>query len=116
MNKLMILQVPEDMLSELYDIIGQYPKAEKYSLGEDTKREFIKMYRNLISASKKKAKLVELRRADVQLAIVKRLIRIGYEKRFMTIKRYESMSKYITNIGNMIGGWINQQKTSSISK
>lgn len=38
MNKLMVLQVSEDMLSELYDIIGQYPKAEKYSLGEDTKQ------------------------------------------------------------------------------
>ena len=29
MNKLMVLQVSEDMLSELYDIIGQYPKAER---------------------------------------------------------------------------------------
>ena len=45
----MVLQVSEDMLSELYDIIGQYPKAEKYSLKRSYKQRSSFFYLSIYS-------------------------------------------------------------------
>lgn len=93
-------------MDEIYDAIVQYPKSEKFALGADTKNSFMHFYRLIIAASKKYYKKTTLHDADVELFVLKHFIRMGFERHYMSIKRYERLCAYIEEIGKMLGGWI----------
>lgn len=93
-------------MDELYDAVVQYPKSEKFALGADTKNSFMRFYRLIIAAAKKYYKKTTLHDADVELFVLKHFIRMGFERRYMTMKRYEMLSGYLEEIGRMLGGWI----------
>ena len=115
-DKLTIIQKTEDLADEIYDAIMQYPKSEKYALGTETKNSFNHFYRLLITAAKKYYKKTTLHDADVELMILKHFLRMGFERRYMTIKRYERMSRYIEEIGRMLGGWIKATEQQNTKK
>ena len=93
-------------MDELYDAVVQYPKSEKFALGAATKNSFLPFYRLIIAAAKKYYKKTTLHDADVELFVLKHFIRMGFERRYMTMKRYERLSGYLEEIGRMLGGWI----------
>ena len=94
----------------------QYPKYEKYALGTETKNSFNRFYRLLITAAKRYYKKTTLHDADVELMILKHFLRMGFERRYTTIKRYERMSRYIEEIGRMLGGWIKATEQQNTKK
>ena len=48
-----------------------------------------------------------LKLLDVDLKVLKVLVRVSYKNKYINIKNYTAWSKKITNIGNLLGGWIN---------
>ena len=112
-DKLTIIQKTEDLADEIYDAIMQYPKSEKYALGAETKNSLNHFYRLVITAAKKYYKKTTLHDADIELFVLKHFLRMGFERRYMTVKRYERMCRYIEEIGRMLGGWIKAAEQST---
>lgn len=106
MDKLTIVTKLNDMMEDLWQGIDQYPKREKFALGQDTKNAFLELDKLVIEAVKKYYKKTTLQQADVALFVLKQFIRLGYKRRYLSVKRYERLSRNITEIGCMIGGWI----------
>ena len=54
-----------------------------------------------------KEKLQYLNRLDTDLNLLKIHIRISYRYKYISSKNYATWSELVTNVGNMLGGWIN---------
>lgn len=91
-------------------ITEKYPKFEKPSLVANIKNTTysgIKKVLLIYKSYDKKDKLKYLNELDVELKMLKILIRISFKRRYINKKNYEAWSKKINNIGNLLGGWLN---------
>ena len=92
------------------DIVRKYPKCENFALVQEIKNSLYLGLRNLMYAVKsfnKKDKLQHLNELDINLSLLKVQIRLSYKYRYISLQNYQSWSTIITDICNMLGGWIN---------
>ena len=90
-------------------ITEKYPKVEKSSLVATIKNTTYMGIKNIIDAFKqynKLDKLNQLNLLDSNLKFLKVLIRISYKRKYISNKNYIAWVKKITNICNLLGGWI----------
>ncbi len=106
MEELKILQKTYDMMQYLHQALQQYPKSEKHNLAADTKLAAYELLRLFITANKRYYKKTTMQDADIQLDLLRHLIRLGHDLRFMSPKKYEVLSCMTTEIGKMLGGWM----------
>ena len=91
------------------DIVRKYPKCEIFALVQEIKNSLYLGLRNLMYAVKsfnKKDKLQHLNELDINLSLLKVQIRLSYKYRYISLQNYQSWSTIITDICNMLGGWI----------
>lgn len=91
------------------DIVRKYPKCENFALVQEIKNSLYLGLRNLMYAVKsfnKKDKLQRLNELDINLSLLKVQIRLSYKYRYISLQNYQSWSTIITDICNMLGGWI----------
>lgn len=93
-----------------YMILDKFPKYEKASLCLDVKKttyDGLKMMFNAEKSYNKVDRLKYLNELDTQMKALKFLVRICYKRKYINIKNYKSWSNKITNVTNLLGGWIN---------
>lgn len=101
-----------DMIMCGYGILDQYPKAQKFSLAQDTKRCMDQIMRLVIRANKKYFKKTTLEDLDIEVAALKVYIRIGHDRKYMSHGSYEEWSRYARRVGEMVGGWIKSNQVT----
>ena len=107
---LTIQQKIYDMILYAYPILDNFPKSQKFSMVQDIKRTMDNVLKLVITANKKKNKLPTLEKLDVELAALRVYIRLAYDLQyFKGAKNYMTFSKHLTEIGNMLGGWIKSE-------
>lgn len=92
------------------NILMKYPKSERLSLVTEIKNITYGGMRKIILANKefnKSKRLLILNELDVDLKMLKVLIRLSYRKKYISKRNIAAWCKKITNIGNLLGGWIN---------
>ena len=111
-NDLRILQKTEDMILYANKALEQFPRSERYALAADIKQTMYSFYRLIITANKKYYKKTTLQDADVELEVLRGLIRLAANKemRYLPMKKYENWAKMLSEIGRMLGGWIKAMK------
>lgn len=107
---LAIQQKIYDMMLYAYPILDNFPKSQKFSMVQDIKRTMDNILKLVITANKKKNKLPTLEKLDVELASLRVYIRLAYDLQyFKGANNYMTFSKHLTEIGNMLGGWIKSE-------
>ncbi len=90
-------------------ITDKYPKHEKLSLVTTIKNTTYQGIKNIIEAYKSyhvADKLTYLGELDSNLKFLKVLIRVSYKRKYINNRNYTAWVKKITNIANMLGGWV----------
>lgn len=90
-------------------ILVKYPKLEKNNICVQIKSITYEGMKQIISAQKTrdiKQRLKFLSELDVTMKMIKVLIRVSKKKKYINIKNYTAWSKKLTNICNLLGGWI----------
>jgi hypothetical protein len=105
-EELKIKQKCEDMIQYAYIAIRQFPKSEKFSLATDIKVSMLCMLKLIIKCNKSRNKTPYLYEIDVELDILRSLVRLSKDLGFLPFKKYEVWAKHIDEIGKMLGGWI----------
>lgn len=100
----------EDMAGYAYILIAQFPKVDKFTLGEDIRNCIGQMIRLCIAAKKKYFKKTTLQDLDIENATLQSYIRVAYNKKIIANRQYEHISEMLIEIGKMIGAWIKQVK------
>lgn len=107
------LKIYQKYLELIYysnDIVKKYPKSENFSLVNEIKNSLYVGLRNLMYAIKnyhKQDKLKHLNEFDINLNLLKIQVRLSYKYKYITMQNYQTWSNLITDICNMLGGWIN---------
>ncbi len=98
-----------DFLEYSINVTKKYPKSETFCLVKEIRELIYKGLSSLIYAIKVfsiKEKLKHLFELDVILSILKIHIRNSYKFKYISNQNYAFWSNSITDIGNMLGGWI----------
>ena len=95
-----------------YQALKQFPKHERHVLDAEIRLSMLQLQRLIITAAKRYHKKTTLTDLDIELAILKRRVRLAKDLRYLDIKKYERWVKLLVELGKMIGGWIrsNNQK------
>lgn len=103
---LIIYQKVYDMILYAYPALEQFPKAQKFSLAQDLKHSMDKILHLTLAANKKYTKKTTLQELDIEVAALKTYIRVAYDLRYLSPKKYEVWSGLLAEIGRLLGGWI----------
>jgi len=93
----------------LLNKVGKFPRDQRFILGQRITDKGLDIQEGLIRAAlsrNSEAKSESLREANVQLAQLRYLIRLGKDGRCMNVKAWHFCSKNLLEIGRMLGGWI----------
>jgi len=63
-------------------------------------------FQEAIQAAAKRKDRESLTEADVQLAILKRRLRMASEMKLISLRRYEYVSNQVAEIGRLLGAWL----------
>lgn len=108
-NNLKIYQKYLELIYYSNDIVRKYPKSENFTLVQEIKNSLYIGLRNLMYAIKtfnKKEKLNYLNEFDTNMNLLKIHIRISFKYKYISLQNYNTWSSLITDICNMLGGWI----------
>ena len=108
-ENLMIYQKYLDLIYYTNNLCIKYPKSEKLALASETKQSMYLGLRHLLYAYKefnKRNKLNYLNDLDVELNLQKVFVRLAYKYQYISKQNYEAWCSKITDICNMLGGWI----------
>ena len=114
MNELEELMIYKQYLELMYYtnmIIKKFPKSERFILCKDIKErtnDGLELILYTYKSFDRKQKLKYLNELDVKLKFLKVLIRVAFKNRYISKKNYDAWSRKITNITNLMGGWIKQ--------
>ncbi|MEW6029334.1 MAG: diversity-generating retroelement protein Avd [Chloroflexota bacterium] len=95
-----------DLLLWLLPEATKFPRAHRFSLGERVARQALDFQEKLVEAGlskKERARLLD--EADVQLAILRQNLRLCKDLELLKINQYEHVSRMLTEIGRLLGGW-----------
>ena len=109
-DELPIIQNTYDMLLWLIPKIDQFPRKQKYILGERIERtalDFIGLIQKAKYEKKKKSSV--LMEAHVTFEQFKTLVSLAVGLKLLPVKKYEYLSLYIVEIGKMLGGWMKER-------
>ena len=109
-EELLIVKKITDMMEYAYLALAQFPRSEKQAMVADIKRCIDRLLERAIEANKKYFKKNTLQEMDVELAKLKKYIRLAYRLKFLPFKKYKNWTEKTKEIGRMLGGWIKSAK------
>jgi four helix bundle protein len=89
--------------------VAKFPRNQRYTLGEKIEETAFEVLKNLIEAYYSKEKIGILRKANLNLEILRFFIRLAKDLALLSNKQYEFSATSLVEIGQQIGGWIKQQ-------
>lgn len=114
MNKdntnLIIYQKFLNLIDYSNNLLKKYPKSETFSLVQEIKSclySSLKLIFYATKAYKTVDKLNYLKEFDANLGLLKVFIRLSYKYKYISMQNYNTWNILISEIGNMLGGWIN---------
>jgi hypothetical protein len=105
-SKFILRDKVEQFIAELYVALRRYPKSERHVLAAETRQSEYRLLRNVIVASKVRAKNNSLESADTEVQVINALMRVGMQLTYLPFRTYERLAKLLDEIGRMLGGWI----------
>jgi hypothetical protein len=95
------------MLDWLVPHLEKWPRPQRFLLARQTMDSAIHFYRLLLRARKVpgRVRAEALMDADAELETLKALLRLGQERRYMSLGQYEHISGLLAAIGQQLGGW-----------
>lgn len=106
LENLKIYKESYNLILYLFPEIKKFPKSDKYTLGEKIKIISISFLEKIILYTKHNKRC--LKEADADLEILRIYIRLAYDLKIISFKKYEIISKKINDIGRLLGGLIKQ--------
>ncbi len=104
---LLVLKKVEQMLYKIYPRLKNFPKSEKFSLCERIKEACFDMYKSISLGSTVKSKRkVYLQEADGHLQILKILIKLANNQKYISHRFYKEIDLDMTEINKLLSGFI----------
>ncbi len=110
MDDLKIRQKCEEMIAYGYVALRQFPKFERHVLGAEIRDAMWGVLRLIIVTNKRYHKKTTMQDLDAELDLLRSQIRTAFGLRYIDLKKYETWSRLMDEVGRMIGGWFKSLK------
>ena len=106
-HDLPVFQRSYDLYKEIYLAVKQFPKGDRYALGESCKTTAIDLLSSIIQAASTRNdwKLASIEKALNSSELLKIFIRLAVDTECLKEVRYLKIQGYLQEIGRMLGGW-----------
>jgi hypothetical protein len=110
MNESPLFVRTHDLVLWMIPRVQKFPRVHRFGLGERVQRLVLDFQDSLVEAGKSRseARRASLQRADIQLEQLRGWIRISLELDLFTVSQYEHVSRLVSEVGRLLGGWIKQ--------
>ena len=111
-----IIHATYKLYLNLYSLILQFPKKDRYALGSKCEHAAIAILEQLLYANSRsgKQRLATLHEIDIKLKVLKTLIRLCYDVKVLDQKKYLAVQVFLQEIGKMLGGWIKSMNPENL--
>ena len=111
---LIIFQKVYEMIREIYRDCNNFPKSQKFILGQRIENTMVNILENIISANSAQNKQPHLTNASLEIEKLRVFLRLSKDLAFLPLKRYEILSAKLDEIGRMLGGWLKYLRANNI--
>jgi four helix bundle protein len=107
-EKALILTKSYDLLKATIQMVGKFPRDQKFLLGDRMQQQAGDILENLIEAyyAPAEKKLALLHPVNIRLEKLRYYARLCFELGFYSSKKLEAYSEQLLEICRMTGGWI----------
>lgn len=105
-----VVQKVYDLIKEMGQTVGKFPRDHKFLLGDRIMNAMLDLLGLYIDATyaPRPSKVFILDKANTSLEKLRFLVRLSYDFQCIPLKRLETLSGKIHEIGKMTGGWRKQ--------
>ncbi len=110
-SDLKVYRRSEELLYKVYPRLKNYPKSEKFSLCQNIKDNFFNLMRCISLGNSVKSKRMQyLQEADGYLQVLKVLMKLSKQRRYISIGFYQDIDLELTEINKLLSGYIKSAK------
>lgn len=103
-----------NLVSLIVDYVNSFPKTHKYTIGQKLENETLDLFKYINLANKEKynkeKKKEYLNEFIKTFDLIKILLRLCVEKKFLSLKQMVRITMITDNIGKQVYGWIKTVK------
>lgn len=96
----------EELDAYSHQVMHQWPKIERHVLASEVRATLLRIRRICAIAWKRRQKSAALFDLDVEIEVLRHLVRKAWRLRYITAQRLEVWTRHIDEIGRMVGAWI----------
>jgi hypothetical protein len=96
----------EELDAYSHQVMHQWPKIERHVLAAEVRATLLRIRRICAIAWKRRQKSAALFDLDVEIEVLRHLVRKAWRLRYITAQRLEVWTRHIDEIGRMVGAWI----------
>lgn len=108
-----LLTLLEDMDVYVHQITTHWPKHERHGLAAAARQQVTTLQRLTAVAWKRKSKSGALFDLDIELHVLKTIIRKAYRLGYINANRLEVWSRHAAEIGRRVGAWIKHESAKA---
>jgi hypothetical protein len=98
------------LLLWIIPLLGQLPRAHRYTLGTRLEGYLLDVLENLLKATWQYNKKTYLEEANIRLEMTRHLWRLCHDLKIISTKRYEQGIRQMLALGKQVGGWRRSSK------
>ncbi|KXA71093.1 hypothetical protein AXA74_20270 [Bordetella hinzii LMG 13501] len=99
----------EELDAYTHVVLRQFPKAERFLLCAEIRGAMNKILRLTIVAWKRRQKAGALFDLDVEVEILRGMVRKAHLVECITLRRRDVWMRHVDEIGRMVGAWIKHE-------
>lgn len=104
-DQLIIFQKLYDLYLYSHQMVGRFPKSQRFLLSNNLLATNMEMIKLTIIANSKPDRLEEQNQISVNLDLYRIYVRIARDVNFLSIKKYGVVMKKINEIGKLLTAW-----------
>lgn len=109
MNDLLVYKKAEVLLNEVYPVVTNFPKAEKYALCQEIKQTFYELLKYIVLANNIKVKRrMYQEEADARQKLLLVLFTVAKEQKYLSKGKHYQIQLRLIEVGKLLGGWMKQ--------
>ncbi|MDC3412517.1 four helix bundle protein [Terrihalobacillus insolitus] len=106
-QSLTVYRKTEELLYKVYPRLTNFPKSEKFSLCQSIKENFFDLLKNIsLGNSVKSKRKIYLQEADGHLQILKVLIKLSKQRKYISVGFFREVDLELTEINKLLSGYI----------
>lgn len=94
----------------ILDRLERYPRSVRIILADRMGGLCLDLLEGIVRALYTKERLALLREVNLKLELLRILVRMSKDRKYINMSQYEFCTKEINEVGAMVGGWIKSQE------